>query len=141
MTIDQLLEEHRIRREAIAPASIQAALSRARSDLTTAESMLDRDPRWAFSIAYHAVLQASRALMFRHGFRPASHESHANTFAYLRCAVGDEKQSLVAFFDRMRVKRHQAVYESADSITKTEAEALIAQAQEFIAWVAEAVTE
>jgi hypothetical protein len=41
----------------------------------------------------------------------------------------------------MRVKRHQAVYESADSITRTEAEALIVQAQEFIAWVAEAVTE
>lgn len=76
-----------------------------------------------------------------HGFRPASYESHANTLAYLRCAVGDEKQSLVAFFDRMRVKRHQAVYESADSITRTEAEALIVQAQEFIAWVAEAVTE
>ena len=38
------------------------------------------------------------------------------------------------YFDRMRVKRHEAVYETAERVTRTEAEALIDQARGFIAW-------
>jgi len=34
----------------------------------------------------------------------------------------------------MRVKRHEAVYETAERVTRTEAEALIDQARGFIAW-------
>ena len=97
--------------------------------------MLARDPAWAFSIAYNAVLQASRALAFSCGFRPSSHEGHKNTFAFLRAVVEQDRRTLVEYFDRMRVKRHQAVYEAPGHVTRTEAEALIEQAQSFIAWV------
>ena len=87
MTIEELLRERRVHRQKVAAADIVAGIARAERDIESARFMLERDPAWAFSIAYNAVLQASRALMFFHGFRPASHEGHKNTFAYLRVIV------------------------------------------------------
>ena len=45
---------------------------------------------WAFSIAYNAVLQSSRAYMYPRGFRPAAEQGHKNTFAFMRGTLGDE---------------------------------------------------
>ena len=140
MTIDELLQEHRIQRQKVAAADINALISRAETDAESARFMLPRDPVWTFSIAYNGILQASRALMFFHGFRSSSHEGHKNTFAYLRAIVEEDQAALVEYFDRMRVKRHQAVYEAPGRITRTEAETLIEQAQIFIDWVRKEVT-
>jgi len=79
--------------------------------------------------------------MFSNGFRPASHESHKNTFAFLRAIAEGERRTCVDYFDRMRVKRHEAVYETAERITRTEAEALIDQARGFIAWAKDITLE
>ena len=103
----------------------------------TAPRILGVDHGWAFSIAYNAVLHAARAVMFASGFRPASHESHKNTFALLRAIAEGERRTWVDYFDRMRIKRHEAVYDTAERITRTEAEALIDQARGFIAWAKE----
>ena len=73
--------------------------------------------------------------MFFHGFRPASHEGHKNTFAYLRAIVEEDRKALIEYFDRMRVKRHQAVYEAPGHVTRTEAETLIEHSRNFIDWV------
>ena len=135
MTIDELLQERRIQRQKVAAADITALITRAETDINLAQFMLARDPGWAFSIAYNGILQASRALMFFHGFRPSSHEGHKNTFAYLRAIVEEDGNALIDYFDRMRVKRHQAVYEAPGRVTRTEAETLIEQAQSFVSWV------
>lgn len=140
MTIDELLQERRIYRQKVAAADISAVVARAETDIQSARFMLERDPTWAFSIAYNAVLQASRALMFFHGFRPASHEGHKNAFAYLRVTIEENRKALIEYFDRMRVKRHQAVYEASGHVTRTEAERLIKQAQSFVDWVRNEVT-
>lgn len=78
--------------------------------------------------------------MFFHGFRPSSHESHKNTFAYLRVIIDEDRKALVEYFNRMRTKRHQAVYEAPVRVTRTEAETLIEHAEIFINWVKEEVT-
>ena len=90
---------------------------------------------WSLSIAYNAVLRASRAVMFSHGFRPANHEAHKNTFSFLRAIAKEERRHLISYFDRMRVKRHQAIYEAETRTSKTEAESLIEKARNYIAWV------
>jgi uncharacterized protein (UPF0332 family) len=141
MTVDELLQQRRICRQDDAPADVRAALERATKDLASAEHMQSVDHGWAFSIAYNAVLHAARAVMFSHGFRPASHESHKNTFAFLRASAEGERRTWVDYFDRMRVKRHEAVYETAERISRTEAEALIDQARGFIAWAKEVALE
>jgi uncharacterized protein (UPF0332 family) len=92
---------------------------------------------WAFAIAYDAVFQASRAYMFAQGYRPASAESHKNTFAFMRLAMGKGYGRLVGYFDRMRVKRHRAIYDVAGLITETEARNLFAKAEDFVKLVRE----
>jgi hypothetical protein len=42
--------------------------------------------------------------MFAQGFRPASSESHKNTFAFMHLALGREYAALMTYFDRMRAK-------------------------------------
>jgi uncharacterized protein (UPF0332 family) len=141
MSVDELLRERRIYRQDSAPADVRAALERATKDLASAEHILGVDHGWAFSIAYNAVLHAARAVMLSHGFRPASHESHKNTFAFLRAIAEGERRTWIDYFDRMRVKRHEAVYETTERITRTEAEALIDQARGFITWAREVALE
>ena len=79
--------------------------------------------------------------MFANGFRPAAHENHKNTFAFLRVIAEGERRAWIDYFDRMRVKRHEAVYETAERISGTEAEALIDQARAFIAWARQVTLE
>ena len=135
MTIQELLEERRIYKGAVGKAAIVAAFERAQRDLNTARKVLDIDTDWAFSIAYNAVLQASRALMFAQGYRPASNEGHKNTFAFMLIMVDEAHEPLITYFDRMRVKRHQVTYDAAGAVTQTEARNLLSKAEEYVEWI------
>ena len=132
MSYEELLREGRIRREKISDEEIRHAMERADRDLKTARKVMASDWDWGFSIAYDAVLQASRAYMFAQGYRPSSAEGHKNTFAFLRLAMGGEHKDLVLYFDRMRNKRNQAIYDVAGLITETEARNLFSQAAAFV---------
>ena len=137
MTIEELLAEGRIRRQKVSRGEIGRALERAERDLKTAHKIMAEDWDWGFAVAYDAVLQASRAYMFAQGFRPASNESHKNTFAFMRLAMGKDYEELMAYFDRMRNKRHQAIYEIAGLITETEAHNILEKAESFVAIIRE----
>jgi len=126
MTIQELLEERRIYKGAIAKAAIVAAFERAQRDLSTARKVLDIDTDWAFSIAYNAVFQ---------GYRPASNEGHKNTFAFMLIMVDEAHEPLITYFDRMRVKRHQVTYDAAGAVTQTEARNLLSKAEQYVEWI------
>lgn len=132
MTIDALLRSGRIRRETVSPAEVREALKLADRDLRVARKLLADETDWGFTVAYNAILQASRALMFAQGYRPASAEGHKNTFAFLAAALDPEHADLVSYFDRMRNKRNQAVYGMAGRIAETEARNLLAKATDFV---------
>ena len=132
MDFDELMKAGRIRREKMSNDEIRHALERAKCDLKAARKVMASDWDWGFAIAYNAVLQASRAYMFAQGYRPSSAEGHKNTFAFMRVAMGKECEDLMAYFDRMRNKRNQAIYDVAGIITETEARNLFAQATEFV---------
>jgi len=135
MDIQQLLEERRIYKGPIAKATIVAALDRAQRDLNTAREVIKIDTDWAFSIAYNAVLQASRAFMFSQGYRPASNEGHKNTFAFMLIVVDESHATLITYFDRMRIKRHQATYDAVGIVTQTETQDLLSKAKEYVEWI------
>jgi uncharacterized protein (UPF0332 family) len=137
MKYDELLSSRRIRREKVSRVEVEHALDLAERDLKTARTLIERDRDWGFAVAYDAVLQASRAYMFAQGFRPASNESHKNTFAFMRLAMGKEYEELMTYFDRMRNKRHQAIYEIAGLITETEARNIMEKAEGFVAMICE----
>jgi len=54
----------------------------AKRDLSTANRNLEEAPDWAYSIAYNAILQAGRALMFFGGYRPRGGEQHATVVEF-----------------------------------------------------------
>lgn len=132
MKYDELLTSGRIRRQKVSRAEIDRALERARRDLKTARMIMAGDWDWGFAVAYNAVLQASRAYMFAHGYRPAGAEGHKNTFAFMRLAMGKQCDDLITYFDRVRNKRNQAIYDVAGLITETEARHLFAKATAFV---------
>ena len=83
-------------------------------------------------MAYNAVLQAGRAFMFARGYRPVTAEGHKNTFAFLLAAMDSEYEEIITYFDRMRNKRNQAIYDMAGRVAETEARNLLKQAEGFV---------
>lgn len=132
-----LLRAGRIREEKVSQTEIDRALKRAARDLKTAKKIMADDPDWGFAVAYNAVLQASRAYMFSQGYRPASAQGHKNTFAFMVIAMGEDYKDLITYFDRMRKKRKQAVYDISGLITETEAKNLFKKAKDFVALIRE----
>ncbi|MBI2346644.1 MAG: HEPN domain-containing protein [Deltaproteobacteria bacterium] len=135
MKYDDLLQAGKIKKQRVSGAEIDRALARAERDLKTARLVMAGDWDWGFAIAYNAVLQASRALMFAEGYRPGSHEGHKNTFAFMHIAMGKSCEDLIAYFDRVRNKRNQAIYDVAGMISETEAKNLFTMATDFVARV------
>ena len=132
MKYDDLLESGRIRKQKVSNAEIRQVIERAERDLKTARMIMAADWDWGFAVAYNAILQASRAYMFAEGYRPAAAEGHKNTFAFMRLAMGKDYEELITYFDRMRNKRNQAIYNVAGLITETEARNLFAKATDFV---------
>jgi hypothetical protein len=61
---------------------------------------------------------AGRALMFSKGYRPDGANQHVSVVKFAELFL-DNKDSIM--FDRMRGKRNSSVYETAGSITESEA--------------------
>jgi uncharacterized protein (UPF0332 family) len=132
MKIDELLDRRKIHRHRASPEEIERLLELAGRDIRMAKVTMAEDWDWAFSIAYNAVLQSARAFMYSKGFRPAAEQGHKNTFAFLRAALGEELASSIGYFDRMRKKRNQAIYDVAGLITEKEAKAILKHAVKFV---------
>ncbi len=104
----------------------------AQRDITTSKRLLDEDPDWAFSIAYNAILQAARALMFSEGFRPHGRAQHISVIRFIEVAMGKDVTETIVAFDRMRRKRHRAVYDTAGVVSTLEAENAIKRVEAFL---------
>lgn len=132
MKYDDLIRAGRIKKQRVSDDEIRRGLERAQRDLKTAKLIMAGDWDWGFAVAYNAILQASRAYMFFEGYRPSSTEGHKNTLAFMKIALGKEYEDLVTYFDRVRNKRNQAIYDVAGMITETEARNLFTKAVEFV---------
>jgi len=114
-------------------------LKLANRDLKTAENVFnDNDYDWAFAISYNAMLQAGRALMFSEGFRPKGAYKHVSVVEFVKTKFGKKFADNILFmFDKIRKKRHTAVYEQVNIISREEAENAIKTAKEFVAKINE----
>lgn len=137
MNLSDLLKDNKLRK--ITPDSRQAAdcLAAAERDIKAAKAMLGSDCDWAFSIAYNAVLQSARALMFSEGFRAAGEDQHKAAVEFADAKLGAKMRDSMDFLGRMRLKRHQAVYEKSGAISRFEAEHAIKTSEEILAKVKE----
>ena len=114
-------------------SQVQNRLELAKRDINTARATMAHDRDWAFSIAYNAILQATRALMFNEGFRPAAGEGqHKAAVQFAEVLLGDQFGEEIHVFDKMRSKRHRVVYDVSGLISQAEARQAFAFAVKYV---------
>ena len=107
----------------------------AKRDLVTAKKLFESGDNndWCLAISYNAMLQAGRALMHLEGYKPSSENKHVAVVQFVHEGFGKEMTDrMITVFDRMRKKRHQAVYDTVHNVTVDEAEQVIQWAEEFV---------
>lgn len=123
--IDDLERQGLIRKLPVDQKKVDDALAHARRDLATVGTILSNDQDWAYTIAYNAVLQAGRALMFSKGNRPEGVNQHVAVVKFAEVFL-DPTDTIT--FDRMRRKWNSSVYDTAGTIMESEAEFAVKQA-------------
>jgi len=127
--IEELERDGLIKKLPVDRKKIRDAMALAHRDAKTSRAILANDCDWAYTIAYNAILQAGRALMFAHGYRPDGANQHIAVVKFAGLYL-EEKDAIV--FERMRRKRHSSVYDTAGAISETEAEFAVDQAELLI---------
>ena len=141
MAYDELVTKGLIKPFDAAPAQVKERIVLAQRDIRTAGTPgIGHD--WAYSIAYNAMLQSARALMFAEGYRPTGGEGqHRTVVRFVELALGRKFEEETRFFDKMRIKRNRAVYDTAGIISESEARQAIEFADRFIRIIEGAIKE
>ncbi|NOR77009.1 MAG: HEPN domain-containing protein [Methanophagales archaeon] len=129
MTLDELEREGYTKRLPADKKKVEDAFNLAKRDIKVAKSVFGEDVDWAFSIAYNAMLQAIRALMFSKGYRPYGRNQHISVVMFAELFF---KKEDVIVLDRMRRKRHATIYDTAGIISEKEAENAVERAEKLI---------
>lgn len=129
MDLDELERRGYIKRLPMDMKKIEDSLNLAKRDVHVARSVLEENCDWAFSIAYNAMLQAVRALMFSKGYRPTGSNQHISVVRFAELFLMKED---VIILDRMRRKRHTTIYDTAGTISEIEAENIIMRAEKLV---------
>ncbi|OPX59039.1 MAG: HEPN domain protein [Methanobacterium sp. PtaB.Bin024] len=128
--LDKLVEEGYLKKLPTNSQRVANSLDLARRDVDTAGRMLkEEDYDWTFNIAYNSMLQSVRALMFHLGYRPSSRNSHVAVVKFIEIVLG---KGYSICLDRMRRKRHRAVYDLSGTISKNEANNVVEKALKLI---------
>lgn len=132
MNFEKFVRENLIKKLQPDFNQIAAQLKRAQKDLKTAKTVLVDDPTWAFTISYHAMLRAGRALMFSKGYLPTANQSHKTIVEFTETLIGPEYANIISRFNRMRRQRHNFIYDSQNHITTSEAKTAIETAGKMV---------
>jgi len=132
--------EKRIKPCSIDFRRIENLIKRAKKDLRTAELIRDSDLEATYQLLYDGMLHAALAYMASDGVRPDIRGKHKTLIDYIAHALGKRYESKIQFYDRMRKRRHQLLYEPDPfQCTEKEIEDAREVAQEFIALISEKI--
>lgn len=137
MSYEELLAKNLIKPFKATDQQIRKQMELAGRDLVAAKAMLGVNNDWAYNIAYNAMLQAVRALMYGEGFRPVGEGQHKTAILFAERALGEKFEDEVHFFDKMRTKRHQAVYDTAGLVSENEVKQALVFARKFVGIIEE----
>ncbi len=96
------------------PANFRSAenlIKRARKDLSTAALIQHDDREAAYTLFYDCMLHAGLACMSVLGYSPNLQGKHKTVVLFMEHVLGRKSKDLIEFYDRMRRKRHQFLYE------------------------------
>ncbi len=139
MSLEDLLRDKKIEKVATSEKAVGDSLRLARRDMESARrNFSDGDYDWSLAIAYNAMLQAGKALMLFKGYRATGQYRHVAVVEFAHEAFGQElTDRLIDIFNRLRKKRHRAVYDEVGVVSREEAENAIRWAEEFVNKAAE----
>jgi len=134
MSLEKLLRDRIVEKTFPDKNLALKTLKLASRDLKAAKDALKNENYdWSLAIAYNAMLQAGRSLMFLKGYRPYSQYKHVAVVQFVHEVFGKEiTDRIVNVFNRMRKKRHRVVYEEPEIVSNDEAENAIKFAEEFV---------
>jgi len=107
-------------------------LIRSKKDLQTSRANLTIDEEWSYTIAYHGMLRAGRALIMALGYRAKGKDQHRTVIQFTSRVLGSQFKDLIIRFDRMRRKRHDFIYEANSPIPKRETKQAISDAEALV---------
>jgi uncharacterized protein (UPF0332 family) len=135
MNLERLLKENLVKKQKPDFKQITQQVLRAEKDVQTAQATIKTDKTWAITIAYHSMIRAGRALMYSKGYLPTAKFTHKTIVEFTKDALGQELDTLVIRFERLRKRRHEFIYESKNHVTDEEANAAIDTANKITAEV------
>ena len=101
MDLKRLESQGLIEKVSFSDKQIISNINRARKDLITAKANIEIDEEWAYTISYHAMLRAGRALMFSMGYRPKGKNQHKTVVDFCAEVLSEEFRNLTERFNRM----------------------------------------
>jgi uncharacterized protein (UPF0332 family) len=114
-------------------AQIDRFLASAERKLASAHKILAFDDEACLQQAYEAMLRASLAFMFSHGFRARSQPGHhIAIIEFVRARIDARHAGLLTVFDHLRRKRNMALYDDTGFVSRHEAEQALESARRFI---------
>jgi len=132
MTYRKFIQDNLIKKQKPDFNQISQQIRRSLRDLDTAKANLRIDLTWSYTISYHAMIRAGRALMFSKGYLPTMKNSHKTIVEFTRMILGDKYKDITSSFNRMRRRRHDFIYDSKNHITNKEASSSIEAAEKLI---------
>ena len=132
MSFEKFLRDKLLKRQRPDFKQISHQLQRSLKDLKTAEANLEIDLTWSYTIAYHSMIRAGRALIFSKGYLPTAKNSHKTIVELTKLMLGEEHNSLTSRFNRMRRRRHDFIYDSKNHVTSHEAKSSLEAAKKLI---------
>lgn len=134
MNLSDLLSKNLVEKIQSDPEQIEKEIGIAKSDIASAKRMLEiGEWGWGHNVAYNAMLQAGRALMFAKGYRPKSQEHHVAVVSFIEAVFGPKfPVEVLQAFGKARLRRNESMYDRAGSISETQARNLVGKADAFV---------
>lgn len=135
MSLESLEKQGYIKKMAADKKEVADVFGLAKRDLKLAGEISERSLDWAFNIAYNAFLQAARSLLLLEGYRTTGEAQHVAVIEFLKTRKEKEISGNLLFFDKIRRKRHKAVYGQTGIVSDTELENAIRIVTQFVNFV------
>jgi uncharacterized protein (UPF0332 family) len=90
---------------------VENFLKRSNKDLSSANVIAKADSEVAYQLLYDSMLHACLGLLVGAGLQPDIRGKHVTVIQYTAHVLGKKFESKIQFYDRMRRKRHQLLYE------------------------------
>ena len=121
---------------------IQYLIKRAEQDLKTAKLIRKSDSAATYQLLYEGMLHTALAYMVSDGAQPDIRGKHKTVIDYVAFKLGAHHESNMEFYDRMRRKRHQLMYEPGPcACTEKELDDAQKAVRGFIALISDQIKE